>query len=188
VVSGAQQDIGAAFATVSLETARSEGAGMTADSRLHSVLDPGETWIYFGPGTDDAGNATSAFEAGFINSDGQLVCTADAGDTTACLTTLASGHTFAAYAVAAVSNFLYLIGGDSNDTDTPGGQVDGREGEIQDDSEPEVDNFNNLSASLTPQRALHAVALESSVIFVVGGQINEGAGDVPTTSTAFTPF
>jgi hypothetical protein len=196
VVSDAEQTVDAPFLAGNLSSARSECGAYRVDEFLNPIVDPANdpevvTWIYVGPGADSAGDPTDLFDAGPIDSSGnlsfqQLVDTRDTS----------------AYGTAVSSNFIYVLGGDGNGTSNSGGLEAGWEAEIGNTPAtlPDVDNFNNLGdGAPTIARALLGAVQESSFIFIIGGLVTcpdvtapacdvGGTDEAPSFSTEFTNY
>ena len=170
---GGDQIVGSfATSTATLATGRAELGLFVVDSSLHSVVGPTETWLYFGPGKDTGGGYNRDTDAAQVIAGGDLLWTGNQGS----FTPGRSGYTS-----LSANNFLYVMGGERQ---AGAASNDGKETSI--DGPPLLGGWNSLGGStLTVARAFPGSAIESAVVFSIGG--SDAAGNA-LNSTDFTNF
>jgi hypothetical protein len=153
-----------------LSDPRAQCAGFGVDAALHSVVAAGESWVYFGGGTD-GGRVYGTVEAGEVLTGGEL---ADWQE----IDGMSPGR--AGFAYAAASNFLYGFGGQNAAPSKSGVSA-----ELDPDALPDVFNWNSLGTSLSESRYLPGSTQESAVIFVLGGETDTAAASATVDWTNF---
>ncbi|MFH1465323.1 MAG: hypothetical protein ABIO70_13130 [Pseudomonadota bacterium] len=153
-----------------LSEARARCGGYTVDERLHTVVDPGESWVIFAGG-ETATHTVGTLDVGRVEAGGAL----SDWDTGHDLTPARAG-----FGLAAASDFLYAFGG-SQGQPSDGGVS----GALEAGAPLDVHNWNSLGTSLSEPRYLPGAAQESAVIFVLGGQTSTAAA---TSSTDLTHY
>jgi hypothetical protein len=153
-----------------LAEARSRCGGFTVDERLHTVVDPGESWVLFAGGAT-ATHTVGSLDLGRVEAGGAL---SDWGEAHA-LTPARAG-----FGLAAASDFLYAFGG-SQGQPSEGGVSGALEAGVP----LSVHNWNSLGTSLSEPRLLPGSAQESAVIFVLGGQTDTAAATASTDLTHY---
>lgn len=146
---------------VTLTRPRRALAAMTVDTRFHTVVDPGEAWVYWVGGFDGT-SAVGTAEAARVNAGGVLGAYSDA-----LVDDVSPGR--AGMAFGAAGDFLFLLGGQSGSPTTSG-----REAEIV--GPPDIENWNSLGGSgITIARLYPGSAQDDAVLFVVGGTTGTAA-------------
>ncbi|MFT7520100.1 MAG: hypothetical protein ACI9MC_002244 [Kiritimatiellia bacterium] len=145
-------------AGVTLSQARYRCGGMSVGSRLHSVVDDDETWLFFAGGIASR-KATGTVDVGRLGEDGDLL----EWSTTTPLKPARAG-----FAKASASDYLYVFGGHQGGPSTSGASA-------YLETIPELKNWNSLGTSLSVARLLPGSAQESAVLIVVGGSTDSGA-------------
>ncbi len=143
-----------------LSQARTRCGAMTLDATWHSVVEPGESWVFFAGGVANSG-PVGTVDAFYVDERGALV----SDGTTRSMTPARAG-----FAAASASNFLYAFGGQQ---DTP--SAGGASAELEPSRIPNVRNWNSLSTGLSAPRHLPGSTQESAVLFVVGGETDTDA-------------
>jgi hypothetical protein len=141
---------------------REEIGGFSVDETVHSSVQPGQTWIFLGGGKGASKQTEGRVEAGLVGPDGDLGVLTDApGDFSAS----ASG-----YGVCAANGSLFLFGGGNS-----GPTNSARAARIT--TAPNLANnaWNNEGLQMTTARYLLGSAVQSSFIFLLGGQSNTEA-------------
>ncbi len=141
-------------AGVELEEERWACGAWTVESSLHSVVEAGETWVYFGGGEGES-RTVGDVDAGRVGEGGRL----EEWQQVDSMSPARSG-----FGAASASDFLYAFGGQGGEASTGGVS-----GELGYEPVPEVRNWNSLGESLTRPRFLPGSAQESAVIVLVGG-------------------
>jgi hypothetical protein len=144
------------LADQALSEARHRCAGYAVDSELHSVVEPGESWVYFAGGLDDSGRATGEVDAGRVDGDGELVSWQE-------IRSLSPAR--AGFGAASASDYLYALGGQGGEPSSGGVSAELEAGDM-----PDVQNWNNLGGDTLEPRYLPGSAQESAVIFLIGGE------------------
>ncbi len=157
-------------AGVSLSRARQRCAGMTIDSRMHTVVEEGESWVVFAGGATRTG-AVGTVDTAYVDEYGALVDMNTQRD----LTPARAG-----FAGVSASNFLYAFGGQQ---DRP--SATGASSRLDAASIPNIGAWNSLGTSMSVDRWLPGSATESAVMFVVGGQTNSDSASVSVDWTNF---
>ncbi len=153
-----------------LAEARHECAAFVVDDTFHTVVGPGEVWLYVGGGRTAAG-VTDRVEGAELSAGGTLVW--DGTDW--------GSRDRSGYAVLSANNTLYIMGGRRSNGSV---RQDGYEAEIT--GPPGLAGWSNLGSSiLTEPRELPGSASESATWFVVGGA--DEAGD-PLATVDYTSF
>lgn len=154
---------------VSLSSARSECGGWTVDSRFHTVVDLEETWIYFGGGRTGSTTTSGTVQTGRI---------AAGGDLEEWTSVSAMTPTRAGMGLLSSGNHLYVFGGQ-------GGSANANGNRSPISGPPGLELWANIGTTMNESRYLMGSAQESSVVFVVGGDVG---GGTPTTSVDTTNF
>ena len=150
---------------------RSRAGGFTVDETYHSIVGQGESWIYVGPGLTSTGTST-ATEAGEVLGGGELGWAGNVDNFT-------PGRD--GYAYLSANNYLYIIGGERGASLAAD---DGKEAEIT--GPPSLGGWNSLGGSrLTEPRGLPGSAIESAVVFAIGGVDDNGQALATTDYTNF---
>lgn len=150
---------------------------VAVDAVAASVVPDGETWLYVLPGQSGTGATVGEVDAFRVAAGGAL-------DTRYAVTSINSGY--AGYATAAGNGFLYLFGGQGAPTATGHssqlctGGGSGCSAGIP--NPPDLTNWN-AGQSLAVPRYLHAGSVESSFIFLLGGQTSTEAATRSTERT-----
>lgn len=169
VVRKGEHNVGAWMdAGVTLSEARWACGAWAVESSRHSVVAPGETWLYFGGGETGA-RTIGNVDAGLVGAGGVLTAWGEINS----MSPARSG-----FAVASASDFLYGFGGSGG---TP--SESGVSGELGIEPMPDVRNWNSLGTSLAVARRLAGSAQESAVIFVLGGQTDTEDASRSTDAT-----
>ena len=153
------------------------GAALTVDSVTAPVVPPGESWVYVLPGRTGAGAVVGEVDAFRVGAGGAL-------ETRWSVNGVESGYS--GYAAAAGNGFLYLFGGGngpsatghSSQLCTGGGSGCG----AGIPNPPDLTNWN-AGQNLAVPRYLHAGSVESSFIFLLGGQTSTEAASRSTERT-----
>lgn len=146
---------------------REEIGGFSVDATVHPSVQAGQTWIYLGGGKGTSKQTEGRVEAGLVGADGDLGTLDDApGDFSAS----ASG-----YGVCAANGSLFIFGGGNS-----GPTNSARAARIT--TAPNLANnaWNNEGLQMTTARYLLGSAVQSSFIFLVGGQSNTAAASKST--------
>lgn len=138
------------------------------DYRWHSVVEPGDSWYYVGGGHGAQG-ISSTVDAWKIGG-----------------SELLSEHTTvdsmspprAGFGAGAGSNFLYALGGQQ-------GQPSDRGTSAKIETPPDFKNWNSLAQSLVVERYLPAIAQQSALFVLIGGETDSAGA---TTRTEVTNF
>lgn len=138
----------------------------TVDDTLNTVVDPGESWVYFGGGEKSSGTSGEV-RGGLVGAGGELTSWTAVDD---------MSPTRAGFGAAGASDYLYAFGGQKGRA-----HAGGVSAELL--SPPTLDNWNSLGISMSEDRYLMGCAQESAVIFVLGGDNGSGAA---TRSTDYT--
>ncbi len=149
-----------------LSAARSECSAFTVDSRFHSVVDPGETWLYFAGGRTDS-NTSGAVDAGQLVAGGTL---SDWG------TVDSLSPARAGMVTGSAADYLHVFGGQKGEPS--GGGVSA---EIT--GPPDLRNWNSQGVSLAEDRYLAGSAQESAILFAIGGETSDEAASSTTEWT-----
>ena len=152
--------------SVRLSEARSECGAYAIASDLHSVVERGESWVFF-VGGNTGGKATGTVDVGQVDEDGEL-------ESWTTITDMRPGR--AGFAVLSASDFLYAFGGSQARASESG--VSANLSEF-----PDVKNWNSLGTSLSTGRYLPGSAQESAVVVVAGG---DDGTSVPTRAVDWT--
>jgi hypothetical protein len=153
-----------------LSEARAECVGFTVDSSLHSVVSPGETYVYF-VGGKTADRAVGTVDAGLV---------AEGGDLDPWLEVDDMSPARAGFGGAAASDFLYAFGGHGGLPSNTGVSS-----ELDPLLLPDMVNWNSLGKHMNEARYLPGFAQESAVMFMLGGTTD--ATDY-SKSTEYTNF
>jgi hypothetical protein len=150
-----------------------------AGSDLNPAVAPGDTWVYFGSGLDQGGGVETTVDGLLVGAGGEFAMAPQA---------VSDMKQRAGYVYAAVSDFLYALGGFGGGPDSGGESAQICPGGFEPQCSgpaPETKNWNALgTGALLVPRYLPGSAQESSVIFAVGGDDGSGA----TTSVEYTNF
>jgi hypothetical protein len=166
-----------ALGTKRIGVARMDLSGFVVDQSVKADTGPDTTYVYFGSGENDTGNAIDALVVGTLSS----------GSTTGELTSAATltldalptdDHgTAGAASVAAAGVLFDLGGGGSPSTGTFSTQIcpdkSGNCSNGQAATPPFVDNWN-ADTALQVARYLAGAVIESASIYVVGGESTAG--------------
>jgi hypothetical protein len=171
IVSDDQQDVDPwERADITLSTARWGCGAYTVDDALHTVVAPGETWVYFAGG-DSGRRAVGDTDAGRVGVGGQI----EDWQVVDAMSPARSG-----FGVASASDYLYAFGGQNGDPSEGGVSAELEAGTL-----PVLRNWNSLGISLAVPRYLPGSAQESSVIVLLGGESDTAAA---TRSTDVTHY
>jgi hypothetical protein len=167
-----------------LGTGRWQLGAIAMDRPRASVVPEGDTWIYALAGVNAAGTGfVREAQAGKVMGDGTLapVYEVDAPPASA------------GYGLAGANNFLFVFGGTSGGTMTPGASATsakmcrvgeaGCGGQPPIPEPPDLVNWNSLGFNLRQARHLPGSALESAFIFLVGGASGSAAATATTERT-----
>ncbi len=141
---------------------REEIGGFSVDETVHNSVQPGQTWIFLGGGKGANKQTEGRVEAGLVGPDGDLGTLTDAPED---FSASASG-----YGVCAANGSLFLFGGGNS-----GPTNSARAAKIT--TAPNLANnaWNNEGLQMTTARYLLGSAVQSSFIFLLGGQSNTEA-------------
>ena len=153
-----------------LSEARHQCGAYSVDERLHTVVEDGESWVYFAGGLGDRDRATGVVDAGRVSEGGGFEDWQTVGG---------MSPTRAGFGVASASDFLYAFGGQGGAPSSGGVSAELTPGDF-----PDFRNWNNLGTSMIEPRYLPGSAQESAVIFLIGGESGDGA----TRSTEVTNY
>jgi hypothetical protein len=149
-----------------LSEARSECSAFAVDSRFHSVVDRGETWVYFAGGRTDS-NTSGVVDAGQLIAGGTF---ADWGRVDSISPARAGMVTGSA------ADYLHVFGGQKGEPS--GGGVSA---EIT--GPPDLRNWNSQGISLVEDRYQAGSAQESAILFAIGGQTSDEDASATTEWT-----
>ncbi|MFT5683698.1 MAG: hypothetical protein ACI8RZ_004630 [Myxococcota bacterium] len=155
---------------LTLSEARYACGAYTVSADFHTVVEPGEDWVFFAGGADTEDRATGEVDAGRVMADGELEDWQEVDG---------MSPARAGFGLASASDTLYAFGGQQFRT-----SAGGTSAEVTSPM-PEISNWNSLGTSLSEARLLPGSAQESSVIFVVGGETDTAGA---TTSTDWTNY
>lgn len=149
-----------------LSEARYDCAGFTLDSTWHSVVEPGESWVYFAGG-ENGSTTTGAVDVGQLEPGGEL----SSWGTVDSMSPARSG-----FVHAAASDYLHAFGGQKGEPSSGGvsAEVIGP---------PDLRNWNNQGVSLQEGRHLAGSAAESGVLFALGGATDDLDATTSTETT-----
>ncbi len=176
------QTVGASWtqdATNLFAQGRWQMAAYSVDEVATTRYGNNETWIYAGPGANQAGNTgISDVDAGKVQAGGKLATWVSVDSP--------GGQSWTGYGFAAVANQLFLFGGQgfapSNSVNSAllcgtglacgGGPPD----------PPDLRNWNAAGVSLTTPRYLLGSILESGHIYLIGGSVANGVSNTLESS------
>ena len=153
-----------------LSDARYGCGAYTVSSAYHTVVEDGESWVFFAGGVTSGGRSVGTVDAGRITADGALASWQEADS---------MSPARAGFGLASASNYLYAFGGQKYEPSSSGVSAE-LEAPL-----PDFRNWNSLGTALSEARLLPGSAQESSVIFVVGGATATAGA---TTSTEATNY
>ncbi|MBN2798344.1 MAG: hypothetical protein JXX28_04290 [Deltaproteobacteria bacterium] len=155
---------------------REAGSAWVVDDRLHTVQAPGDSWVYFGVGwkTAGEGSVSTSADVGLVQPGGEL------GSWASISKAINPGR--AGAGVLSASNYLYAFGGQSGAPSSGGISM-----AIDPDAVPLLENGNNLGKQMSLNRIYQGSALESSIVFAVGGATDDPTQRV-TATVDYTNF